>query len=218
MHPEAPLGSPPATEPGQATYEAWAAALDARGVGCDVWYDQDGDEQAAWAAVEAERGAQLAAVTAERDKLAAELRGVHGELTASGIKGDPENHWAPLLIAQLRRERDAARKAYATLRAAFTQGAQTGWSARVSGTVLHRLDVLAMHEPGAATACCDLHGRNCEPEEPCCERCTEVRHAGWRDEAGVLRYGHPRGEVCSAPDLSVLAAPQPGGSGQEAGQ
>lgn len=39
-------------EPGQRAYEVWVAALDARGVSCDVWSDQDGDEQAAWAAVE----------------------------------------------------------------------------------------------------------------------------------------------------------------------
>lgn len=47
-----------------------------------------------------------------------------------------------------------------------------------------------------AVSCCDLHGHNCEPEEPCCENCTEVRHAGWRDDRGVKRYGHPAGEAC----------------------
>lgn len=56
-------------------------------------------------------------VTAERDKVAAELHGVHGELTASGIKGDPGNHWAPLLVAQLRRERDEARERLADVTA-----------------------------------------------------------------------------------------------------
>jgi hypothetical protein len=39
--------------------------------------------------------------------LAAELRGVHGELTAAGINGDPENHWAPMLVSALARDRRA---------------------------------------------------------------------------------------------------------------
>ena len=56
------------------------------------------------------------------------------------------------------------------------------------------------------SGCCDLHGRRCEPQEPCCEDCTEIRHLGWRDEAGVLRVGHPRGEVCAAPDVNELIA------------
>jgi hypothetical protein len=51
--------------------------------------------------------------------------------------------------------------------------------------------------------CCDMHNRNCEPpSELCCENCTEARHAGWTDERGSLRHGHPRGEACSNPDLS----------------
>jgi len=51
--------------------------------------------------------------------------------------------------------------------------------------------------------CCDLHGRNCEPpSELCCENCTEARHAGWADERGTRRFGHPAGELCSSPDLS----------------
>lgn len=54
-----------------------------------------------------------------------------------------------------------------------------------------------------ADRCCDMHNRNCEPpSELCCENCTEARHAGWTDERGTPRHGHPRGEKCSAPDLS----------------
>jgi hypothetical protein len=30
----------------------------------------------------------------------------------------------------------------------------------------------------AIVRCCDLHGRNCEPEEQCCRYCTAVQHAG----------------------------------------
>lgn len=53
------------------------------------------------------------------------------------------------------------------------------------------------------TACCDLHGRNCEPlGDLCCEECTEARHAGWVNEDGRQQYGHPYGEKCSNPDLS----------------
>jgi len=55
----------------------------------------------------------------------------------------------------------------------------------------------------APAPCCDLHGRNCDPpSELCCENCTEARHGGWTDERGNWRYGHPRGEACSNPDLS----------------
>jgi hypothetical protein len=54
-------------------------------------------------------------------------------------------------------------------------------------------------------ACCDLHNRNCEPpSELCCEGCTEARHAGWIGTGGVRRYGHPAGETCINPDLSLM--------------
>ena len=61
--------------------------------------------------------------------------------------------------------------------------------------------------PGDATGssageCCDLHGRNCELDDPCCEDCTEVRHGGWTDERGHWRYGHPAGERCASPVFS----------------
>jgi hypothetical protein len=41
-------------EPGQRAYETWVAEMDRQHVGCDAWSDQDGAEQAAWAAVEAQ--------------------------------------------------------------------------------------------------------------------------------------------------------------------
>lgn len=45
-------------------------------------------------------------------------------------------------------------------------------------------------------ACCDLHGRNCEPPaELCCRWCTEATHPD-----------HYDGTNCSAPDLSATAA------------
>lgn len=44
-------------------------------------------------------------------------------------------------------------------------------------------------------ACCDLHGRNCEPpSELCCGSCTEAAHPGHQD-----------GSACSNPDLSGWA-------------
>lgn len=49
-------------------------------------------------------------------------------------------------IDALRRERDDAREAFAQLAAHFSQGKQSGWSARISGTVLRRLCVMAMCE------------------------------------------------------------------------
>lgn len=50
-------------------------------------------------------------------------------------------------------------------------------------------------------ACCDLHGRNCEPpSELCCHNCTEASHDTW-----PIR--HADGTVCSAPDLSRSAHP-----------
>lgn len=60
--------------------------------------------------------------------------------------------------------------------------------------------------PAPGEPCCDLHGRNCEPpSELCCEHCTEARHAGWTDDRGVQRLGHPAGELCASPDLSGTA-------------
>jgi hypothetical protein len=52
-------------------------------------------------------------------------------------------------IGDARAARDDARAAYATLRNAFTRGKQSGWTARLSGTVLARCDAQAMREPGA---------------------------------------------------------------------
>jgi hypothetical protein len=42
-----------------------------------------------------------------------------------------------------------------------------------------------------AEPCCDLHGRNCEPEELCCKKCTEWDHPRHRGGSG-----------CSNPILS----------------
>lgn len=43
-----------------------------------------------------------------------------------------------------------------------------------------------------ASACCDLHGRACEPpSELCCEACTEAAHPG-----------HDDGSRCSSPNVS----------------
>jgi hypothetical protein len=58
---------------------------------------------------------------------------------------------AGLTVARdcLGKELSDARTAYGTLRNAFTMGAQTGWTARLSGTVLARCDAQAMREPGA---------------------------------------------------------------------
>lgn len=50
----------------------------------------------------------------------------------------------------------------------------------------------AHHTTTLAVACCDLHGRNCEPPlELCCDLCTEATHP-W----------HGDGLPCSNPDLS----------------
>jgi hypothetical protein len=47
----------------------------------------------------------------------------------------------------------------------------------------------------APVACCDLHGRFCEPpSELCCYACTEGTHPL-----------HADGSTCSAPDLSRFA-------------
>jgi hypothetical protein len=48
---------------------------------------------------------------------------------------------------KLTAERDDARTAFASLAGHFTQAKQPGWTARVSGTVLRRLCVMAMCEP-----------------------------------------------------------------------
>jgi FtsZ-binding cell division protein ZapB len=58
---------------------------------------------------------------------------------------------AGLTVARdcLGKELSDARTAYGTLRNAFTMGKQSGWTARLSGTVLARCDAQAMREPGA---------------------------------------------------------------------
>jgi hypothetical protein len=54
------------------------------------------------------------------------------------------------------------------------------------------VDVELIRAALARPACCDLHGRNCEPpSELCCSSCTEVAHPLHRD-----------GSTCSNPDLS----------------
>lgn len=52
-------------------------------------------------------------------------------------------------------------------------------------------------------ACCDLHGRTCEPpSELCCHRCTEAVH----DTGDARRGWHRRdGSVCANPDLSTTS-------------
>jgi len=52
----------------------------------------------------------------------------------------------------------------------------------------------------AKAACCDLHGRNCEPpSELCCEKCTESHHNGMTTPDAPY---HSDGTPCSNPDLS----------------
>lgn len=67
----------------------------------------------------------------------------------------------------------------------------------------YRSDAAAYLAGVPPVACCDLHGRNCEPEEQCCRRCTEGRHLNWTDERGVQRFGHPEGEACAAPERAL---------------
>ena len=94
-----------------ALHDAYIEALPARSL-------KSSEYREGWLAVAqtASDGASIAAkavteaLGAERDALAAELQGVHGELKANGIEGDPENHWAPLLVSVLARDRDRARR------------------------------------------------------------------------------------------------------------
>lgn len=57
----------------------------------------------------------------------------------------------------------------------------------------------AHHLRPATQPCCPLHGRNCEPEEACCGRCTETSH----DLQGFTTGQHADGSVCSKPNLSA---------------
>ena len=53
-------------------------------------------------------------------------------------------------VSALRDELDETRAAFAELAAHFGKGAQSGWTARISGTVLHRLCLAAkVPDPGA---------------------------------------------------------------------
>jgi hypothetical protein len=48
---------------------------------------------------------------------------------------------------------------------------------------------MAGREVRALSACCDLHGLNCEPpSELCCDACSETRHPD-----------HPPGVMCVVP-------------------
>ena len=89
-------------------------------------------------------------------------------------------------IAAKRAIVDAAAKADEWVR--VSAGATAGYARQIISGTLHAIE--------AIWRCCDLHGHNCEPEEPCCENCTEVHHAGWRDDRGIQRFGHPAGEAC----------------------
>lgn len=65
------------------------------------------------------------------------------------------------------------------------------WAKVVPGISLTDEDVAGWQIYGPA--CCDLHGRNCEPpSELCCLYCTESAHPDHRD-----------GAQCSSPDLSA---------------
>jgi hypothetical protein len=130
VHPE---GMPVALPvPGRATFARFERSRhpEATDVEISAWFGAlgDGDRQA-WADVEdwhpliREQCAVLdlaseaiEQLTAERDMLDAELRGVHGELTAAGIKGDPENHWAPLMVSMLARDRRVTAAELASVR------------------------------------------------------------------------------------------------------
>lgn len=61
-------------------------------------------------------------------------------------------------------------------------------------------------EPTKPTeACCDIHGRNCEPpSELCCDLCTEFHHGMHADPPKFNRTlsSHHDGSICSNPDLS----------------
>jgi hypothetical protein len=76
---------------------------------------------------------------------------------------------------------------------------ECGWFTLVmsGGKVLARCQNCGVGIEIAIVRCCDLHGRNCEPEEQCCQYCTEGRHCGWTDDRGVQRFGHPADETCS---------------------
>lgn len=53
----------------------------------------------------------------------------------------------------------------------------------------------------ATEACCDLHGRNCEPpSELCCGSCTEAAH-------DTFPIRHADGSTCAVPDLSGSTVP-----------
>ena len=134
--PGPPLSSPPATAtPGQAAYEASVAVM-AGDFEHPPWrWDQlPPKHRQGWDAA-----AQAAArpALAECARLIAELAACRQNNAAIAVQ-----------LGQYRDERDDARKAFAGLAGHFTRGAQSGLTARISGTVYRRLCVAAMYEPG----------------------------------------------------------------------
>lgn len=133
--------------------------------------------------------AELAEVTAERDAARAD---------AERYKADADRSWGLLTNARTATRRlttyliaNAAR-----LDTPFSNTAGTPWSTFV-GPAMNRLRA-ALGMRGVAANCCDLHGRNCEPGELCCEECSEAAHPH-----------HVDGSFCSAPDLSGFTWPAP---------
>jgi hypothetical protein len=89
---------------------------------------------------------------------------------------------------------DDARSAFAKLAAHFTQGAQSGWTARVSGTVLRRLCVMAGCEPPSGS---DASDETSELEEQARQviaaEAAAVRQAESERDAHKLRADHYEG-------------------------
>lgn len=160
IYPETPLGSPPAqaVTPGQAAYEARQRSLWARhGMppgGKRLWVqwtdlsgDQQADEDAAAAAVMLM--AQATVDYAELQELREAKAPERLAKAVTALRADV----AGLTVARdaLGHDLTQARGAFAKLAGRFTQGAQSGWTARISGTVLRRLCVTAGVEPPSGT-------------------------------------------------------------------
>jgi len=150
VYPETPLGSPPGDslarrvgvpsplQPGPAPATPGQRAYEAR---CAATVLPAGHWRWAWGKLD----------DATR---AAEEAGAQAAIAAAELTWD----------ADLKAERDDARAAFAKLAAHFTQGKQSGWTARISGTVLRRLCTAAMCEPPSGLPADPFQPS--QPEEP----------------------------------------------------
>jgi len=103
---------------------------------------------------------------------------------------------------KLTAERDDARTAFASLAGHFTQAKQPGWTARVSGTVLRRLCVMAMCEPPSGSD--GLHDEAGEWAVKAAQACQERDDAREQAEQAELERNEARRQLATTQAIARM--------------